>query len=65
MPEMLAPPEAPEAARAYWTGRLSASIAYFLSGQVDKSHLRDAYREFLRSPACSPELRATVRDVYR
>ena len=64
---MLAPSEATEAndARAFWTGRFSASIAYFLAGRLDKSELRDAYREFLRSPACSPELRASLRNVSR
>ena len=63
---MLAAPEAEaENTRAFWMGRFSAAIAYFLAGQLEKSDLRAAYREFLRSPACSPELRAILRDISR
>ena len=68
VPEVLASPEAAEVTdpRAFWTGRLSASIAYFLVGQLDKSDLRTAYREALRSPACTiRELRAILRDISR
>ena len=48
-----------------WMGRFSSSIAYFLADQLEKSDLRVAYREFLQSPACSPELRAALRDIVR
>jgi hypothetical protein len=41
------------------------TFACFLAGQMDKADLRTTYREFLRSRACSPELRALLRDTYR
>jgi hypothetical protein len=65
--EVLARPEPAEVAdpRAWWTGRLSMSIACLLAGQMDNADLRKAYREFLRSPACSPELQALLRDTFR
>jgi hypothetical protein len=64
---MLASPEAAEAvdSHAFWTGRLSMSIACFLASRMDKSDLRAAYREFMRSPACAPEVRAMLRNVCR
>jgi hypothetical protein len=64
---MLASPKAAEVAdtSAYWTGRLSMSIACFLAGQSDKADLRAASRDFMRSPACSPQLVAMLRDTSR
>jgi hypothetical protein len=51
--------------RPFWMGRLTMTIAYVLAGKLDRSDLRAEYRAYLRSPACSPELRATLRDVSR
>ena len=49
----------------FWMGKLSMLIACFLAGQMGKSDMRAMYREFLRSPACSQELRAMLREVSR
>jgi hypothetical protein len=40
---------------------LASLVAYFLDGDVDRASLKEALRDFTRSPACPDELQATLR----
>ena len=51
-----------EDTQPYWVGRLSAAIAFYLR-DGDRSDLKEALDDFLRSPAPSDELKAILLPI--
>jgi hypothetical protein len=58
MSETISPAHA--SSDAFWTGYLSAAIAFYLRGSFSERDLRETLRAFLRSPLVTPELRAVL-----